>query len=392
MCVLVAVNQLGFGAMVPSLPLYASAFGVSASAVGLTVAIYGFARFAAILPGGQLSDRLGRRPMLAIGGLISAAGSFWCAEATSFAEFNVARVVAGAGAGIILTTGQIVLADISPPDRRGRNIATYQTAFLFGFAAGPFPGGLLAGAYGLATPFLVTGVASLVVTVVAWFLVSETRPAKTRTATADVASQIPFFRQMLELLALRGFLLVSLISLMNAVLRTGGIFALIPLLATTTLGLSVAEIGFAMMLANVCGLFAAWPAGWVADRMGRKAAIVPSTVLTGVSMALFCYAPSFGWFLAASIAWSFAAALSIAAPAAYAADSAPPGKTAAAMSAYRMTADAGYVIGPIALGLLADLTSPAIAILAGSAVLIALGVAFAVASPEKPGHSQESKS
>ena len=392
MCVLVAVNQLGFGAMVPSLPLYASAFGVSASAVGLTVAIYGFARFAAILPGGQLSDRLGRRPMLAIGGLISAAGSFWCAEATSFAEFNVARVVAGAGAGIILTTGQIVLADISPPDRRGRNIATYQTAFLFGFAAGPFPGGLLAGAYGLATPFLVTGVASLVVTVVAWFLVSETRPAKTRTATADVASQIPFFRQMLELLALRGFLLVSLISLMNAVLRTGGIFALIPLLATTTLGLSVGEIGFAMMLANVCGLFAAWPAGWVADRMGRKAAIVPSTVLTGVSMALFCYAPSFGWFLAASIAWSFAAALSIAAPAAYAADSAPPGKTAAAMSAYRMTADAGYVIGPIALGLLADLTSPAIAILAGSAVLIALGVVFAVASPEKPGHEAEAKS
>lgn len=392
MCVLVAVNQLGFGAMVPSLPLYASSFGVSASAVGLAVAVYGFARFAVTLPGGQLSDRLGRRPMLAIGGLVSAAGSFWCAEATSFAEFNAARIVAGAGAGIILTTGQIVLADISPPDRRGRNIATYQTAFLFGFAAGPFPGGLLAGAYGLAAPFHVTGVASLVVTVIAWFLVSETRPEKIRTATADVASQIPFLRQMLELLALRGFLLVSLISLMNAVLRTGGIFALIPLLATTALGLSVGEIGFAMMLANVCGLVAAYPAGWVADRMGRKAAIVPSTVLTGVSMALFCYAPSFGWFLAASIVWSFAAALSIAAPAAYAADSAPREKTAAAMTAYRMTADAGYVIGPIALGLLADVTSPAIAILAGSAVLIMLGIMFAVATPEKPAHDAESKS
>src|SRR5690348_1013459 len=52
MCVLVAVNQLGFGAMVPSLPLYASSFGVSASAVGLTVAIYGFARFLVIMPGG----------------------------------------------------------------------------------------------------------------------------------------------------------------------------------------------------------------------------------------------------------------------------------------------------------------------------------------------------
>jgi MFS family permease len=319
MCVLVAVNQLGFGAIVPSLPLYASAFGVSASAIGLTIAIYGFARFAVILPGGQLSDRLGRRPMLAIGGLVSAVGSFWCAEAASFAEFNAARLVAGAGAGIILMTGQIVLADISPPHRRGRNIATYQTAFLFGLSAGPFPGGLLAGAYGLAAPFLVTGMAGLVVTVVAWFLVSETRPEKPRAAASDVASQIPFFRQMLELLALRGFLLVSLISLMNAVLRTGGMFALIPLLATSTLGLSVAQIGFAMMLSNVCGLVAAYPAGWLADRLGRKTVIVPSTVLTGVSMALFCYAPSYGWFMAASIVWSLAMSLSIAAPAAYAA-------------------------------------------------------------------------
>jgi MFS transporter, DHA1 family, multidrug resistance protein len=62
------------------------------------------------------------------------------------------------------------------------------------------------------------------------------------------------------------------------------------------------------------------------------------------------------------------------------------------MSTYRMTADAGYVIGPPGLGLLADITSPAIAILAGSAVLIVLGVIFAIASPEKPGHSGETKS
>ena len=391
MCVLVAVNQLGFGAMVPSLPLYASAFGVSTSAVGLTVAIYGFARFLVIFPGGQMSDWLGRRPMLAIGGLISAAGSFWCAEATSFTEFNLARIVAGAGAGIILTTGQIVLADISPPERRGRNIATYQTAFLFGFAAGPFPGGLLAGAYGLAAPFFVTGVTSLVVTIVAWFMVSETRPEKSSIETADAASQTPFFRQMLELLANRGFLLVGLISLMNAVLRTGGMFALIPLLATTELGLSVGEIGFAMMLANVCGLVAAYPAGWVTDRLGRKAVIVPSTILTGASMILFGYAPTFGWFIAASIVWSFATSLSIAAPAAYAADAAPPGKTAAAMSAYRMTADAGYVIGPPGLGLLADLTSPTTAIIAGASILVLLGAIFAVATSERPRHTIDPK-
>src|SRR5882757_500353 len=76
MCLLVGVNQLGFGAMVPALPLYANSFGVSASAIGIAIAVYGFARFVAVLPGGKLADRWGRRPVLAIGGLISAIGSF----------------------------------------------------------------------------------------------------------------------------------------------------------------------------------------------------------------------------------------------------------------------------------------------------------------------------
>jgi MFS family permease len=383
MCLLVGVNQIGFGAMVPSLPLYARSFGVSASAVGLAVAVYGFARFAVTLPGGQLSDLLGRRPMLAIGGLISAAGSFWCGEAHSFVEFNVARLVAGAGAGIILTTGQIVLADISSPNRRGRNISTYQAAFLLGLSIGPFPGGLIAGAWGLAAPFLVTGVASLVVTAVAWLLVSETRPAKPRAVTSNAAPQLPFVRQMLKLLGGRGFLLVSLISLMSAVVRTGGLFALIPLLVTVTLGLSVGELGFGLMLSSVCGFAAAYPGGWLADRLGRKAVIVPSTLLTGLSMVLFCYAPSYGWFVIASVIWGIATSISSSAPAAYAVDSAPPGMNAAAMSAYRLMADAGYVIGPPGLGLLADITSPATAIIAASAVLIALGAILAVATPER---------
>ena len=129
---------------------------------------------------------------------------------------------------------------------------------------------------------------------------------------------------MLGLLAHRGFLLVSLISLMNAVLRTGGLFALIPLLATATLGLSVARDRLRHDVFDVCGLVAAYPAGWLADQLGRKAVIVPSTVLTGVSMVLFCYAPSYAWFIAASIVWSLAMSISISAPAAYVVDTAPP--------------------------------------------------------------------
>jgi MFS transporter, DHA1 family, multidrug resistance protein len=372
MCVLVAVNQFGFGAMVPSLALYAQSFGVPASAIGMAVAVYGLARFATAIPAGQLSDWLGRRPTLAIGGLVSSFGNLWCAWATGYPEFIVARFVAGAGAGLILTTGQVVLADISTPERRGRTIAIYQGTFLFAVGFGPFPGGLLAEHFGLAAPFIAYGAASALATVVAWFAISETRDWSRKPGQVGAVDRPPLATQLRMLAAKPGFLLVSLIALMNAVVRTGGLFALIPMLATISLGLAVGAIGFALMLGSVCGLIAVYPAGWLADRFGRKAVIVPATVMTGLSMVLFCVAPSCAWFVTACIVWGVASSVGGAAPAAYAADSAPQG----------MNAAAGYVIGPLALGLIADLYGPITALLVAAALIVAVGAMFAVVAPE----------
>lgn len=381
MCALVAVNQLGFGAMVPSLPLYAQSFGVTASAIGMAIAVYGLARFLTAVPSSQLADWLGRRPTLAIGGLTSAVGNLWCAWATGYPEFIVARFVAGIGAGLILTTGQVVLADISTPERRGRTISIYQGTFLFAVGIGPFPGGLLAEHFGLSAPFAAYGVASLVATAVAWFGVHETRDLAHASAGPGL-TRPPLVQQMSVLLSKIGFVLVSLISLMNAVVRTGGLFAVVPVLVTAQLGLSVSALGFAMMLGSVSGLVAAYPAGWLSDWWGRKAVIVPATILTGASMLLFCFASSYLWFVAACIVWGVASSIGGAAPAAYAVDSAPPGMNASAMGLFRMTGDAGYVIGPLALGLIADALGPIAALVLSAALIMGIGVAFAVAAPE----------
>ena len=300
MCVLVGVNQLGFGAMVPSLALYAQSFGVPASAIGLAVGIYGLARFSTAVPAGQLSDWIGRRPTLAIGGLVSALGNLWCALAGQYPEFIAARFIAGAGAGLILTTGQVVLADISTPARRARTISIYQGTFLFAVGIGPFPGGLIAERLGLAAPFVAYGSASLLAATVAWFAVRETRPLFTQTGSPGPTAR-PFTSQLRLLVGKTGLLLVGLIALLNAVVRTGGLFAIIPILGTVQLGLSVGAIGTAMMLGSLFGLAAAYPAGTLADRFGRKPVIVAATVMTGASMLLFTFAGSYAAFVAASI-------------------------------------------------------------------------------------------
>ena len=188
---------------------------------------------------------------------------------------------------------------------------------------------------------------------VAWFAVAETRDLDKRPRR-DGAQAIPFAEQMRSLARQRGFVLVSIIALMNAVARTGGLFTIVPVLANVKLGISVSAIGFAMMLGSLAGLVAAYPAGWLTDRFGRKSVIVPATLITGTSMLLFSVAPGYGWFVAASIVWGIAISVGSSAPTAYAADSAPPGMNAAAISAFRMTSDAGYVLGPLVLGLIVD--------------------------------------
>ncbi len=382
MCVLVGINQLGFGGIVPTLPLYAQSFGVSASAVGLTIAIYGLARFAVAAPSGRLSDHLGRRPTLAIGGLVSALGNLWCAASASFPEFVIARFVAGAGAGLILTTGQIVLADITTPERRGRTIAIYQGVFLFSVGIGPFPGGLLAEYFGLAAPFAAYGIAGTVSGVVAWFAVNETRNLPHSRGRGAPGPRPSFAAQIRVLTRQIGYVLVCLVSFMNAVVRTGALFNIVPVLGSLRLGLSVAEIGFSLALGSLAGLLAAYPSGMLADRFGRKAVIVPATILSGLSMLLFCIAPTFAWFLAACVVWGVAISTGGAAPAAYAADSAPAGMNATTMSTFRMIGDFGYVVGPIALGLVVDLSGPEEGLVLAAALLVAIGLLFARLAPE----------
>ena len=382
MCGLITVNQLGFGAVIPVLPLYAQSFGVPASAIGMAVAIYGLARFFVAVPSGQLSDWLGRRPTLAIGGIISAAGSFWCAAATGYPEFIVARFVSGFGAGIILTTGQVVLADISRPERRGRIISIYQGCFLFAVGIGPLPGGLLASHFSLAAPFQAYGTASLLAMLIAWFAVKETKGMGQASGGHGAGVRFSFLRQIGLLGRQIGFVLVSIVSLTNAVTRTGGLFTVIPVFASLRLALSVAEIGFGMALGSVFGLIAAYPTGVLVDRFGRKAVIVPATVITGASMLLFMAAPNYLCFIAGCVIWGIAASVGGTAPAAYAADSAPPGMNAAAMSTFRMVGDLGYVIGPIALGLVVDLQGPQAALLLTATLSVAVGVIFLKFAPE----------
>lgn len=384
MCVLIAFNQLGFGSVVPVLPLYASSFGVSPAAVGLTIAVYGLARFLASVPAGRSADRLGRRGTLAFGGAITVLGNLLCALAPSYPLFLGARFLAGAGAALVLTSAQIVLADITVPSERGRVMGIYSGVFAFAVGAGPYPGGLLAEHFGLNAPFLAYASVGVAVAALAWLRVPETRRQSASPAEARAAGRaVPGFVDQLRLLGLNtGFMLVCLVSFSAAVARTGALFNVVPLLVRDRLDLAPDQIGLGLSLISLGALLLAYPSGVLIDRLGRKAVIVPSTLGAGVSAALFALAPTYAWYLAACGVWSIALGISSDAPGAYAADTAPPGMNAAVMSTYRMLSDAGYVLGPLVLGVISDGFGAPAALAVAGLLLVGSGAVFGWLAPE----------
>ncbi len=390
MCVFIGANQLGFGALIPVLPLYAQAYGVPASAIGTTIAVFGLARMLSGMPAGHASDALGRRPSMAIGGLVCTVGNLWCALADTFPEFVAARFVSGLGAGWVQSTGMIVLADISSPAQRGRLMSIFMGTFLFTVGIGPLPGGLLAQYFGLAAPFAVYAMASAAAGMLAWWLVPETRgympPDRAAAAPAPAAAPagpLPFHRQIRRLVADSGYRMVCLVGLANAVVRTGGLFNVVPLLAASKLGLGPSASGGWLALGSLLGLAASYPAGALADRYGRKPIIVPSALLTAAAFVLYCWAPTTLWFAIACTLWGIAAAVNGAAPAAYAADQAPPGMNAAAISGYRTLSDVGYVVGPVLLGLLVDWQGAEASLLFAALLIGGVGLLFWRYAPER---------
>ena len=148
----VFVDQLGWGIVVPFLPLYARSLGASALHVGLLLAVYSLAQMVVSPWWGRLSDRIGRRPLLIIAAAGECVGFVALGSASGLAMLFIARAWLG-GFGIATATAQAWVADNVPVEERGRTMALIGAATALGFTLGPALGALGVASGGLAVPF-----------------------------------------------------------------------------------------------------------------------------------------------------------------------------------------------------------------------------------------------
>jgi DHA1 family tetracycline resistance protein-like MFS transporter len=155
----VFIDLVGFGIIIPILPLYATQHGATPFQLGALLASYSVMQFVFAPILGSLSDRVGRKPVLAASLLGTSVASVALGVASSLPGalwlLFVARLLDGV-TGANIATAQAYIADVTTPEKRARGMGLIGMAFGLGFVLGPAIGGLLAQVH-IALPFYAVG-------------------------------------------------------------------------------------------------------------------------------------------------------------------------------------------------------------------------------------------
>jgi len=188
----VLIDLIGFGIIIPILPLYAERFHATPMAIGWLTGIYSGMQiiFTPIL--GRLSDRFGRRPVLIVSILGTAAGFLLMGIASALPLLFVARIVAGITGGNI-SIPQAYIADVTTPEKRSRAMGLIGAAFGLGFTFGPIIGGVMS-RISYSTPFFFSAGLALVNALLVYFALPESLSREQRSTPHANATIAEVFR------------------------------------------------------------------------------------------------------------------------------------------------------------------------------------------------------
>jgi MFS transporter, DHA1 family, tetracycline resistance protein len=169
--IIVFVDLLGFGMVIPLMARYARELGAPDAGIGWLSTIYSLMQFVFAPVWGRLSDRIGRKPVLLVSIVMTAVCFFVYGGATSFAVLLVSRALAGAATANI-AIAQAYVADVTTPEGRAKGMGVIGAAFGLGFVLGPPMGGLLS-SISLGAPGYAAGALALVNGVAAALVLKE---------------------------------------------------------------------------------------------------------------------------------------------------------------------------------------------------------------------------
>ncbi len=368
----VFIDLIGFGICLPLLPKYAERYGAQGWKIGAAMGVYSLMQLVFAPWWGQLSDRIGRRPVLLVSnfGSIVAYGLFGLSAQfvgeTGFWILVGSRVFAGI-CGANLSVASAFIADVTTPEKRSKGMGLIGMAFGLGFILGPVLGSQAFKHFGLAGPGVVAAVICAINFVLGCIILPETRKK-------DAAPPVrrPRFEQIRHVLAMKevGFL-IGIYFL--------GTFAFtafestLPLLLDAKLKFDEEHVGYVFAF---CGIMAAMVQGGGIGRLvksfGERRLIGTSLIVVAISLVLMPLANTLPTLLGALAVFAIGSGINRAPTMGLISQLSPADEQGTTLGVAQSAGTLARVLGPTVATTLYDLWLPApylacatIALLAG---------------------------
>jgi MFS family permease len=342
---------LGFGVVIPVLPVFTRSFGVSSVQVGFVISAFGIMRFVSALMGGRLTDRFGERTILSVGIIIVALSSALAGLSQNYGQLLLFRSLGGIGSAMFTVAAASVLLRIVPDNQRGQATSIYQGGFLVGGIVGPAVGGVLT-AISLRAPFFVYAVALLLAGTYAMV-----RLAHVHLANADGSSPKEWGEQeqmtLRQALRLEPYVTALIIFFASGWAFYGTRAAITPLFVVEYLKAAPWWTGAGFALAGFLQAMLLIHAGRLADRKGRRRALIIGWTLGTSSLLMISFAENLVVYMLSMAIGGIGGAY-FASPAVALVGDVIQGRAGRVVAFYQMAGDFGFIIGPIVAGLIID--------------------------------------
>jgi MFS family permease len=353
---------LGYGMIIPAIPLFAKTFQVNNAQIGAIISAFALARFAMGLPAGKLIDIFGERRVQTAGLLLVAVSTFASGLAMSYWQLLTYRALGGIGSVMFSVSASSLLMRSVDDSIRGRAQSTYNGGFLIGGIAGPAVGGILS-VISLRVPFFVYAFTLVCAALVTSFFLSEKRFGISIKNKQDPDDRI----LLKDALKSYPFLAAMAISFLTNWVLFGLRNSILPLFAEEQLGVSTTTLGLGFTVAAIVQGIALVYVGKLSDFRGRKFALMIGsfTLLSGVATIII--SSNWWYYMLAMVLFGIGGAFEGTGASAVVGDLFG-GKGGRVIALFQMAGDFGNIISPVLLGWLVDSHSYRPAFIATAAV------------------------
>ena len=341
---------VGFGIVMPAIPVFAKSFGVNNAAIGLMVSAFAITRFASGLISGTLVDKFGERAVFSTGVFMVSLFTFLAGVAQSYEQLLFFRAAGGLGSSMFsVAASSVILRSVSDA-QRGQVQSVYQGSFIVGGMAGPAIGGVLS-VISLRAPFFVYSILLFCSGVVAlFFLKGESLGRKKSNESAEASTTIR------EALAMPAYRIALVLAFIGTWVFFGMRASILPVFVTEELNSTTAVVGYGFALSAIVQGAILLKAGRFSDQKGRRAASIIGANIVFVGVLILTFAVNAWMFLLSMIVLGFGGAFLSTTPASMVGD-VMKGKGGKVIAIFQMAGDAGMIFGPIIIGWISDVYS-----------------------------------